>query len=207
MEAAKPVQPGQFSLKRLFGWVAVCALAAGFFAPYPTQLSPAIKLQVVDDEGYGVPEVFITWSGGFNVRESSPVHVSTDEYGCAELPAQSGRASPARRALAILRSRMPHSGYRRPGSSLQLSLPLGYKFDPGNMVGIARHHESRQDWISQDGVWAIHCDDSAGAREAISLSTIKAEASDTTRIRIAIRSLPDTIFGRYPRKLPPNLSN
>ena len=119
----------------------VLALLTLLFVPYPTQLSPALKLQIVDHHGKGVPGLSAKWYGGF-YADYFEEKVTLDSQGCLSLPGRSVRLSLASRAGAVLESLRPHCGWRSASASVYLEIPEDYEFE-GSTLG-------------QDGVWSVY---------------------------------------------------
>ena len=187
--------------RTLFYLPAACALILLLFIEFPGQVSPALKLQFIDENGNGIPNIRGTWSGGFS-RDSFEEEVTADVQGCLVFPARSVRESLSTHIQALL-------GTNQPFSRIMFELPAGHRFDQACVEGTRKSQQSFNwtrswpagkfakgsgsscEWDLADGTWVLDFSEyGGGGPEMLDFRTNKPASSGTSQYRLVVHRRP-----------------
>lgn len=141
--------------------IPLCVTAIAIFLPYPTQVSPPIHINVIDEVGNGIPAVQATWRGGFYAH-SFWERVQSDQQGRIRLPARIARLSLAARVLNALKVLIPHGGTRSSIASINIEVPTSHCFDldshPWELIGESSINSIQKN-VHTKGLWTVTYND------------------------------------------------
>lgn len=165
------------------------------FVPYPTQVSPPLNLQIVDEQGVGFGSRSVTWEGGFYASYFEQ-RVRLDRGGRLTLPARRAWKSAILRFDCFLNSFMPHSGGRAACATVYFNVPAGYEFDPaptGSSVifdsGGGPPNGRIRWWNLPNGTWYVDSNEGMreGGEDSLGVSTDHPSRWGTSTYRLVLR--------------------
>jgi hypothetical protein len=101
--------PEQIRFRRRMRMGLLIAFILGLI-PYPTQVLPAVKIQLIDPTGKPVTDVVSLRWHGYNNKETLDGHLQFDMSAKAEIPSQRIWSSPFGRIMNYMSGILPHSG-------------------------------------------------------------------------------------------------
>ena len=183
--------------RRCAASAAAILVALVAFVPYPTTLSPSISLQVLDEQARPLPNLSVTWRGGFYAAYFEERHV-LDGQGRLILPSRRVWSSLVSRLFNALECLLPHSGgFRDHFAEVYFTLPNGRSFD-GNggvlpLVWDSGPSSARMRTWSLNGPWlATLGDGMTDLPDYLSISTSRPGAGGPASCQIV---LPPTAKG------------
>jgi hypothetical protein len=128
-------------------------VAVLLFVPYATTLSPAVALQVVDEQGQPIPNLSVTWRGGFYAAYFEEPHLLDDQ---GRLTVQERRVwmTPAFRFARALKCLVPHNAGPDHSADVYFWFPDGRSFD-GNRGAFPLVLDSGATGGARTRVWSL----------------------------------------------------
>jgi hypothetical protein len=167
------------------------------FVPYPTQLSPALHLRVLDPQGGGIPSDEMMWRGGF-YADYFEESVSTDGQGGLDLPSRIVWLSPASRLLAAFGSVLPEGGgFRHAFAEAYFELPPGFELDPACVGpvpefdnGLEPPYSHVRTWNLPGSQWHVSFNEGGGEHGLVSIATDHPATAGVSTHRLVLRLKP-----------------